>query len=105
MAREFTDSNFQAQVLESNQVALVDFWAQWCGPCRAIAPIVEELSQEYAGRAIIGKVDVDTNPNVAMQYNVRSIPTLLVIKNGVVVDKQVGATSKEVLRKKLEAHM
>lgn len=105
MAREFTDQNFNSSVLASSQVALVDFWATWCGPCRAIAPIIEELSAEFEGRALVGKVDVDQNPDVAMQYSVRSIPTILIIKNGQVVDKQVGATSKEILRKKLEAHM
>jgi len=105
MARAITDADFKSSVLESSQVALVDFWAQWCGPCRAIAPIIEELSEEYAGRAIVGKVDVDSNPETAMEYNVRNIPTLLFIKNGQVVDKIVGATSKSVLKQKLEQHL
>jgi thioredoxin 1 len=105
MAREFTDSNFENTVLSSSKVTLVDFWAQWCGPCRAIAPAIETLSTEFEGRALVGKVDVDQNPEVAMKYGVRSIPTILFIKNGEVVDKQVGAASIEVLRKKLEAHL
>jgi thioredoxin 1 len=105
MAYEVTDDNFQSSILESSQVALLDFWAPWCGPCRAIAPIIEELSSEYAGRAVVGKVDVDSNPDTAMKYNVRSIPTILIIKNGQVVDKHVGATSKAVLKAKLDAHI
>jgi len=105
MAREFTDANFAKDVLASSQVTLVDFWAQWCGPCRAIAPIVEELSNEYAGRAAIGKVDVDTNPEIAMQFQVRNIPTILIIKNGEVVERHVGSTTKAVLKQKLEAHL
>ena len=105
MAREFTDQNFQNTVLASSQVALVDFWAEWCGPCRAIAPIIEELSAEYQGKALIGKVDIEANKEIAAQYNIRSIPTILIIKNGQVVDKQVGAASKDVLRKKIEAHL
>jgi thioredoxin 1 len=105
MAREFTDANFAKDVLASSQVTLVDFWAQWCGPCRAIAPIVEELSSEYAGRASVGKVDVDTNPEIAMQFQVRNIPTILIIKNGEVVERHVGSTTKAVLKQKLEAHL
>ena len=105
MAREFTDANFQEQVLSSAQVALVDFWAPWCGPCRQIAPIIEELSSELAGKAVVGKVDVDTNPDVAMEYNIRSIPTILIIKNGEVVDRIVGATTKPVLRAKIDKHL
>lgn len=105
MAKEFTDSNFQEQVLDSSQVAVVDFWAQWCGPCRAIAPIIEDLAEEYEGRALIGKVDVDSNPEIAMKYGIRSIPTILLIKNGEVVDKHVGATTKSVLEGKIKQHM
>ena len=105
MAQSLTDANFKNSVLESSQVALVDFWAQWCGPCRAIAPIIEELSEEFAGRAIVGKVDVDSNPETALEYNVRNIPTLLFIKNGSVVDKIVGSTSKAVIKQKLEQHL
>lgn len=105
MARSFSDADFKDTVLGSSQVVLVDFWATWCGPCRAIAPIVEELSQEYEGRALVGKVDVDSNPETAMEYNVRSIPTLLIIKNGEVVDRHVGATTKAVLKAKIDKHL
>jgi thioredoxin 1 len=105
MAKEITDGNFEETVLKSNQVALIDFWAQWCGPCRAIAPIIEELSGEYEGKAVIGKVDVDVNQEIAMQYNIRSIPTILFIKNGEVVDKHVGSTTKAVLKAKLDKYM
>lgn len=99
---QLTDSNFQTTVLESNKVAMIDFWAEWCGPCRAIAPIVEQLSNEYHDKAVIGKVDVDTNPEVSHRYGIRSIPTILFIKNGQVVDKQVGAVPKHVLEAKLK---
>ena len=84
---------------------LVDFWAEWCGPCRMVGPIVEELSKDYEGKAIIGKVDVDSNPNISMNYGIRNIPTLLVFKNGQIVDKQVGAVPKAVLAKKLDAQL
>jgi thioredoxin 1 len=105
MAKEITDGNFDETVLKSNQVALLDFWAQWCGPCRAIAPIIEELYNEYGDKAVIGKVDVDTNQEIAMQYNIRSIPTILIIKNGEVVDRHVGSTTKAVLKAKLDQHL
>lgn len=105
MALEFTDDNFEEQVLNSSQVTVVDFWAQWCGPCRAIAPIIEELADEYAGNALIGKVDVDANPEVAMQYNIRSIPTILILKNGQVVEKHVGAITKPSLQAKIDKHL
>jgi thioredoxin 1 len=80
MALEFTDSNFEEKVLKSEKVAVVDFWAQWCGPCRAIAPIIEELASEYEDSVLIGKVDVDSNQDLAMQYSIRSIPTILILK-------------------------
>jgi len=105
MAFEFTDTNFKDEVLEKKGVAVVDFWAEWCGPCRMITPIIEELSGDYEGKAVIGKLNVDTNPEVAMKYGVRSIPTILIMKDGEVVDKQVGATSKAALEEKINAHL
>lgn len=105
MAKEITDSNFSEMVLKSDKPVLVDFWAVWCGPCRMIAPVVEELSNDFEGKAVVGKMDVDANPNTAMQYGIRSIPTLLIFKGGEVVDKVVGAVSKSVLASKLEAQM
>jgi thioredoxin len=98
-----TDANFQEEVLQSNQPVLVDFWATWCGPCRIIAPVIEELAGEYQGRAKLAKMDVDTNPNVPMQYGVRSIPTLLFFKDGQVVDQLIGAAPKRSLSGKLDA--
>ena len=98
-----TDANFTSEVLQSYLPVLVDFWATWCGPCRIIAPIIEELSVELEGRAKIGKVDVDHNPQTAMNFGIRSIPTLLFFKNGQVVDQLVGAVPKKVLLSKLEA--
>lgn len=103
MALEITDNNFQSEVMENEQVTLVDFWAAWCGPCRMIAPVIDELAEEYDGKATIGKVNVDENPNVSAQFGVRSIPTLLFIKNGEVVDKQVGVAPKSVLQDKLNS--
>ena len=105
MAIEFTDTNFQETVLDDDKLAVVDFWAEWCGPCRMVGPIIEELSKDYEGKALIGKVDVDSNPQISMKYNVRSIPTILFIKNGEIVDKQVGATSKTNLENKILAHL
>ncbi len=105
MALEITDSNFEEVVLKSDKAVLVDFWAEWCGPCKMVGPFVDELATDYEGKAVVGKVNVDENPNVAAKFGIRSIPTLLVIKNGEVVDKQVGATSKDVLASKLEAAM
>jgi len=105
MALEFTDSNFSEKVLNSGKVSVVDFWAPWCGPCRQVAPIIEDLANEYGGDVLIGKVDVDKNPETAMNYRVRSIPTILIMKNGQVVDKQVGAISKAALKKKIEAQL
>ena len=103
MAFEFTDTNFQEKALQDGSVAVVDFWAEWCGPCRMIAPFIEELSHEYDGKAVIGKLNVDDNQEVSMKYNVRSTPTVLFFKNGEVVDRQVGVTSKKNLSAKIEA--
>ncbi len=105
MAFEFTDANFKTSALENDKVVMVDFWAAWCGPCRMISPIVEELADEYGDKALVGKVDVDNNPEVSMEYKVRSIPTILFLKNGEVVDRHVGTATKAVLAEKLEAHM
>ncbi len=105
MAKTLTDGNFQETVLESEGVAIVDFWAEWCGPCRMIAPIIEELSNEYGDRIVVGKLDVDSNPEVSMKYGIRSIPTILVLKNGEVVDKHVGVTTKQALAAKIEKQL
>jgi thioredoxin len=105
MAITFTDSNFDELVLKSDKPVLVDFWAEWCGPCRMVGPIVEELSKDYEGKAIIGKVDVDSNPNISMTYGIRNIPALLFFKNGQIVDKQIGAVPKAILAKKLDAQL
>ncbi len=102
MAIEITDANFEELVLKADKPVLIDFWAVWCGPCRMVGPIVEELSKEYEGKAIIGKVDVDNNPQVAAQMGIRNIPTLLFFKDGEIKDKQVGAVPKNVLAEKLE---
>jgi len=105
MALEFTDANFDELVIKSDKPVLVDFWAEWCGPCRMIAPVVAELSTDYEGKALIGKVDVDNNPGITAKYGVRNIPTILFFKNGVVADKQVGAVPKQKLIEKLDALM
>ncbi|KEO72780.1 thioredoxin [Anditalea andensis] len=103
-AIEITDSNFE-EIIKSEQPILVDFWAEWCGPCKMIGPVVEEIAGDYEGKAVVGKVDVDSNPNVAAKFGIRSIPTLLFFKNGEIVDKQVGAVPKTVLAQKLDAQM
>jgi thioredoxin 1 len=105
MALEFTTDNFMEKVLENKGVALVDFWAEWCGPCRLIGPVVEDLSKEYEGKAHIGKLNVDENREIAAQYGIMSIPTLLFFKDGQLVDKHVGVASKADLKKKLDAAM
>ena len=95
MAIEISDSNFEETVLKSDKPVMVDFWAAWCGPCRMVGPIIDELSNEYADKAVIGKVDVDKNQEYAAKYGVRNIPTVLVFKNGEVVKRQVGVATKE----------
>ena len=105
MAIEITDANFNEVVLKSNKPVLIDFWAEWCGPCRMVGPIVEELAKDFEGKAVVGKVDVDSNPNISVNYGIRNIPTLLFFKNGQVVDKQVGAVAKGVLAGKLNAQL
>jgi len=100
MALEFTDANFQTTVMESDKLSVIDFWAEWCGPCRAIGPVIEELATEYAGKVNIGKVNVDVNPNLSMNFGITSIPAILFVKGGQVVDKQIGAVPKSVLDKK-----
>ena len=97
-----TQDNFQSNVLESSEPVLVDFWADWCAPCRAIAPVIEELATEFEGRIKVGKLDIDHNPVTATQYGIRSIPTLLFFKDGKVVDRAVGVVQKQVLAKKLD---
>jgi len=102
MALEFTDANFEELALKSDKPVVIDLWAVWCGPCRLIAPHIEEMAAEYKDKAIIGKLDVDTNPQTTARFGVRNIPTVLFLKNGEIVDKQVGAVPKSVLVGKLE---
>jgi thioredoxin 1 len=105
MAAVFTDANFDTEVLQSDKLTVVDFWAPWCGPCLAIGPIIDALSKEYDGKIKVGKVNVDENPNVSINYGVTSIPCILYIKNGQIVDKQVGAAPRPVFEKKIQQHM
>ena len=103
MATEVNDNNFEEIVVGSDKPVLVDFWAEWCGPCRIIAPILEEISAEYSGKALVVKCDVDNSPQVAIKYSIRNIPTVLFFKNGEIVDKQVGAVPKTIFVNKLNA--
>lgn len=102
MALKFTDDNFNELVKQSKGLVVVDFWAQWCGPCRTVGPIIEDLSKEYEGKAHIGKLDVDSNPNVSSEFGITSIPAILFFKNGQVVDRVVGAQPKSALSNKIE---
>ena len=95
MALEFTEENFESLALKSDKLVMVDFWAEWCGPCRMVGPLVEELSKEYDGKAIVGKVNVDLHGGIAAQYGVRNIPTIVFLKNGELVDKVVGVNDRE----------
>ncbi|MDD3280007.1 MAG: thioredoxin [Bacteroidales bacterium] len=101
MALEILDSNWE-EITKKNPLVVIDFWAEWCGPCRMITPIVEEIAQEYNNKAIIGKVNIDNNPNVTMHFGIKNIPTLLFIKNGELVDKHVGVIRKPDLIKKID---
>ena len=103
-AIELNDANFD-EIMKSDKPVLVDFWAEWCGPCKMIGPVVEELAGEYEGKAVIGKLNVDENPEVTARFGIRSIPTLLVFKGGQIVDKQIGAVPKSVLAQKLTAQI
>lgn len=102
MAVEFTDANFEELVLKSDKPVIVDFWAEWCGPCRMVGPIVAQLGEEYDGKAVVGKLNVDQNPNTTMKFGIRNIPTILFFRNGEQVDKQVGAVPRQVLEGKLQ---
>jgi thioredoxin 1 len=102
MALQLTDGNIK-EIINSGKPVVIDFWAEWCGPCRMVGPIVEELAKEYEGKVIIGKMDVDENVDTPQEYGIRNIPTILFFKDGQVVDKQVGATQKAVLAAKIDA--
>jgi thioredoxin 1 len=103
MVITLTDANFDDMVLKADKPVLVDFWAEWCGPCRVIGPLVKEIAEDYAEKVIVGKLDVDSNPGVSFKYGIRNIPTVLFFKNGAVADKQVGAVPKGSLVNKVEA--
>ncbi len=103
MAIEITDANFEEKVVKSDKPVILDLWAEWCGPCRMVGPIVDEIGEEYKDQIVVGKLDVDNNPNTTMKYGIRNIPTILFLKNGEVVDKQVGAVPKAALVEKVES--
>lgn len=105
MAFEITDSNFEKEVIANEGVSVLDFWAPWCGPCLAIGPVIEQLHKDYDGKALVGKVNVDDNPEISVKFGVRSIPTILIFKNGKVVDKHVGVTTQANLAQKIEAQL
>ncbi len=100
-----TDQNFKSEIIDSDKVALVDFWAAWCGPCQMLGPVIEQLAADYEGKAVIAKLNVDENPNTAAEYGIRSIPTMLVFKNGEVVDQMVGALPKNMIAEKIDAQL
>nr|WP_297169542.1 thioredoxin [uncultured Dysgonomonas sp.] len=104
MALEITDATFE-EVLKSDKLVVVDFWAEWCGPCRMVGPIVEELAVDYADKVIVGKVDVDNNDEITSKFGIRNIPTILFFKNGEIVDKQVGAAQKSALVEKIDKQL
>lgn len=104
MALEITDSTF-SEIINSDKPVLVDFWATWCGPCRMLGPIIEEIATDFEGKAVVGKVDVDNNQQISMEFGIRNIPTVLIFKNGEVVDKLVGVSPKEVIAQKLSVHL
>lgn len=105
MAVVFTDANFETEVLKADKLSVIDFWAPWCGPCLALGPTIEALSKEYEGKVTVGKVNVDENPQLSVDYGITSIPAVLFFKNGQVVDKQVGAAPKNVFDKKIQQHL
>jgi thioredoxin 1 len=105
MALEITEANFEEVVMKSDKPVVIDFWAAWCGPCKMIGPVIDEMAGEYDGKAVIGKVDVDNNPSISAKFGVRNIPTVLFIKNGEVVDKSVGAVPKAQLVEKLDSQL
>ena len=102
MALQLTDANFDEMVLKADKPVIVDLWAEWCGPCRMVGPIVEEIAKDFEGKAVVGKLDVDSNPGMTSKYGIRNIPTILFFKGGEIMDKQVGAVPKSVLVAKLE---
>ena len=100
-----TDSSFETEVLKADSPVLVDYWAEWCGPCKMIAPVLDEIAKDYDGKAVVGKVNVDNNAQISMKYGIRNIPTILFFKNGEVVDRSVGAVPKTQLAQKLDGQM
>jgi thioredoxin 1 len=105
VALEFTDANFQDEVLNADQPVLVDFWAEWCGPCKMLGPVIDELAGEYEGKAKVGKIDIDNNRDAAVQYGIQSIPSIIIFKNGEVVNKFVGISPKDELASAIDSAM